>query len=178
MPTIEGLIAAYSRFVQLPWDRSVSGSERVWLAIYPPREERRLRARIGEFEIATKAAGHGWTEFDLKDEFAAWMAKQEYREAYFEDPEALEPLLDSFGDELTERVRERLDEDENTVVGLIGLGSLFGLYKVSHLLERVNEHIRGRLLAFFPGERDNGNYRLLDARDGWNYLAVPIEAED
>ena len=29
-------------------------------------------------------------------------------------------------------------------------------------------------MLFFPGEFENNNYRLLDARDGWNYLAVPI----
>ena len=34
--------------------------------------------------------------------------------------------------------------------------------------------IRGRLALFFPGDVDNNNYRLLDARDGWNYLAIPI----
>jgi hypothetical protein len=33
------------------------------------------------------------------------------------------------------------------------------------------------LLVFFPGQFDNNNYRLLDARDGWNYLAVPITAD-
>jgi hypothetical protein len=38
----------------------------------------------------------------------------------------------------------------------------------------VEGDIRGRLVIFFPGEYDSNNYRLLDARDGWNYLAVPI----
>jgi len=33
-------------------------------------------------------------------------------------------------------------------------------------------------LVFFPGERDGSNYRLLDARDGWNYLATPIAAQE
>jgi len=44
----------------------------------------------------------------------------------------------------------------------------------SGLIEAVSPSIRGRLLVFFPGERQGHNYRLLDARDGWNYLAVPI----
>ena len=35
----------------------------------------------------------------------------------------------------------------------------------------------GRLLVFFPGEVEGNNYRLLDARDGWNYLATPITAD-
>ena len=30
------------------------------------------------------------------------------------------------------------------------------------------------LSIFFPGQYEQNNYRLLDARDGWNYLAVPI----
>src|SRR5437870_4368748 len=29
------------------------------------------------------------------------------------------------------------------------------------------------LLVFFPGVYEQSNYRLLDARDGWNYHAVP-----
>ena len=33
---------------------------------------------------------------------------------------------------------------------------------------------RGRLVVFFPGQYEQNNYRLLDARDGWNYMAVPI----
>ena len=46
--------------------------------------------------------------------------------------------------------------------------------RVSQLMERVAPTIRGRLLVFFPGEHEHTTYRLLDARDGWNYLAVPI----
>ena len=32
----------------------------------------------------------------------------------------------------------------------------------------------GRLLLGFPGKHNSGIYRLLDARDSWNYHAVPI----
>jgi hypothetical protein len=32
--------------------------------------------------------------------------------------------------------------------------------------------------VFFPGVYENNNYRLLDARDGWNYLAVPITMQE
>jgi len=49
---------------------------------------------------------------------------------------------------------------------------------VSDLMSAVDSSIRGRLLAFFPGEFENNNYRLLDARDGWNYLAVPITTRE
>jgi hypothetical protein len=32
-------------------------------------------------------------------------------------------------------------------------------------------------MIFFPGEREGNTYRFLGARDGWDYLAVPILAE-
>ncbi len=64
--------------------------------------------------------------------------------------------------------------DENTVVAVYGAASLFGFTRVSLVLKEVVRDIRGRLVLFFPGEYEENNYRLLDARDGWNYLAVPI----
>jgi hypothetical protein len=30
------------------------------------------------------------------------------------------------------------------------------------------------MVVTFPGTHQGGIYRLLDARDGWNYHAVPI----
>jgi hypothetical protein len=45
---------------------------------------------------------------------------------------------------------------------------------VSALLDALNEAVAGRLLIFFPGGHEGNSYRLLDARDGWNYLATPI----
>jgi hypothetical protein len=38
--------------------------------------------------------------------------------------------------------------------------------------------VPGRLLQTFPGTHEGGIYRLLDARDGWNYLAVSIPSTD
>ena len=64
--------------------------------------------------------------------------------------------------------------DENTVVAVQGIACLFGFIRVSDVVNAVEASIRGRLLVFFPGEYANNNYRLLDARDGWNYLAIPI----
>jgi hypothetical protein len=32
--------------------------------------------------------------------------------------------------------------------------------------------------VFFPGSREGNVYKLLDAREGWNYLATPITAFD
>jgi hypothetical protein len=64
----------------------------------------------------------------------------------------------------------------NDVLALIGGGGLFGLHSVSTLIEQIESHIPGRLVIFFPGEHDarNNSYRLLGAKDGWGYLAVPI----
>lgn len=68
--------------------------------------------------------------------------------------------------------------DESTVVAIYGVASLFGFLKTSELVSKVEPMIRGRLLVFFPGEYENNTFRFLDARDGWNYLAVPITAEE
>jgi hypothetical protein len=41
-------------------------------------------------------------------------------------------------------------------------------------LKSCDKDFKGRLLIFFPGEFEQNHYRLLDARDGWDYLARPI----
>ena len=64
------------------------------------------------------------------------------------------------------------------VIGVYGIASLFGFVRVSELMKAVEGDVRGRIAVFFPGEYEDGNYRLLDARDGWNYLAVPITAQE
>lgn len=181
MAGIEGLVKAYERFVRLPWDQALAGAQRAWFAIYEPTQERRLRLRIPEFEVATKNAGHGWTQVDLTDAFAHWMAGHEYREAYFESPEDMTLALEDFAAAIVAQLHDALHAptaDANTVVAVVGIGSLFGLMYASDLLKKVTPAIRGRLLIFFPGQRNGSNYRLLDARDGWNYLAVPIEATE
>lgn len=182
MSRVEELSKAYKGFVRLQWNKRVAQEERVWFALYEPAEERRLRFRIGEFEEATLRAGHGWLVCDLTDEFARWMASHEYRESYFESPGDLtEDLLDDFVEHVAVAVVSVLASplaDERSVVAIHGLGSLFGLLRVSRLLEMISQEVRGRLLVFFPGEHERGNYRLLDARDGWNYLAVPINAQE
>jgi hypothetical protein len=67
--------------------------------------------------------------------------------------------------------------DENAVIALKGVGSLFGLLKVKDVVDRLAPLVRGKLLIFFPGSYENNNYRLLDGYDGWNYLAIPITAD-
>jgi hypothetical protein len=177
---IETRIRAYRSFVALPWLQRLSGAERVWMVIYPPTDERRLRKRIAEFELATKAAGHSWKLVDITPSFAQWMASQRYRENYFVSPDDMSLALANFASVLAKQVRAELDGDDvddATVVALVGAGSLFGLQpvRVSTLVEEIDDAVKGRLLIFFPGEKDGSNYRLLDARDGWNYLAIAID---
>ncbi len=178
MARIEDLAERYARHIAAPWQRTVSGAQRVVMVVYDKELERTLRARKLLFENATRAAGHDWREVDITDAFAGWMANDEYREDYFASPEDLRLKLDAeFPIDLAERVRSVLaarEVTENTVVALFGVGSLFGLTRVSQLLKHIERDIRGRLVVLFPGQFEANNYRLLDARDGWNYLAVPI----
>jgi hypothetical protein len=181
MSYIDDLLKAYSRFAQIPWDQTVAGPQRVWIVVYPPEQERRLRMRIREFEIATREADHAWQLIDLTDAFGQWLGAHDYREPYFESPADLSLALDDFAEHLADQVSAGLRADnagDTTVVALMGLASLFGVARVSRLIEAVNSDICGRLLAFFPGELEGTNYRLLGARDGWNYLAIPITATE
>jgi hypothetical protein len=180
MGKIEDLVAAYTRFVRLPWERNLAGPQKCWFVVYDPRDERRLRSRLTLFELATREARHSWTLCDLTDAFAEWMVKEEYRDSYFASPDDLDLILGDFRRATGDRVRDVLcaaGSDEDSVVAVLGVASLFGFLKVSAMVEDVAPAIRGRLLVFFPGEHEGNNYRLLDARDGWNYLAVPIMME-
>jgi hypothetical protein len=73
------------------------------------------------------------------------------------------------------RVRQELAKcGMDDILALAGAGALFGLTRISSLIEAVAPAIPGRLLVLFPGRYERGTYRLLDARDGWNYRATPI----
>lgn len=177
MSEIEALVEAYRAQLRLPWERSLAGARRVWFAVYDPAQERRLRLHLPEFEIATQQAQHGWSLVDLTDSFARWMAGHEYRESYFAEPELMELALADYAASVEQTLVAALEApggDEDTVVAVAGLASLFGLTRASPLIEAAAPHIRGRLLVFFPGHYEQNNYRLLDARDGWSYLATPI----
>ncbi len=183
MSRIDVLRQNYQRVCGLPWDRHVAGPQRVWLAVYDKEDERRLRLRMSLFEQATAQAGHRWHAIDLTDSFALWLGAppySDYAASYFEKPSRLgKAALDAFQKTVAGRLTDVLrsvDHGEETVVALSGVASLFGFLHVSELLPMVQDHIRGRLLVFFPGVYEQDNYRLLEARDGWNYQAVPITA--
>ena len=56
---------------------------------------------------------------------------------------------------------------------------LYDFVHVSTVVEALEAHrFPGVLLLFFPGEREGSTYRFLGARTGWDYLAIPILAEN
>ena len=65
MSRVDDLIANYQRFVKLPWPTGLAPAQRVWMAVYAPEEERRLRLHLPEFETASKSAGHDWALIDI-----------------------------------------------------------------------------------------------------------------
>lgn len=180
------LLAAYRQHLEVPWQAGLASIQRVIFAVYDKTDELRLRAYVDEFALATQDAKKKWLLVDLTNAFPVWMAAQEFRDAYFESPEDLAGyptgeltgfLADTVRD-LKARIQSEADAD--TVVALLGVGSLFGLARVSSVVEGIKDAISGRLLVFFPGEHhpENHTYSLLDARDGWNYLAIPLLAKD
>jgi Domain of unknown function (DUF1788) len=185
MTRLDLLKKNYQRVCGLPWDRNVAGPQRVWLAVYDKEDERKLRLRLGLFEEATHHAGHRWHALDLTDAFADWMCSPEnaaYAEGYFESPDLLDDaVLADFKQSVVSRIRAalgHLPEADDAVLALYGVASLFGFLRISEVLPLVEGDVRGRLLVFFPGVYEQDNYRLLDARDGWNYHAVPITASE
>jgi len=177
---VKRLIQSYSRYIAVPWRSDAAAAQRVIFCVYNEDEELRLRARIDEFEIVTRQAGHDWVVFDLTDTFAQWLTSQRYAKSYFQRPQLLSTLLPKYLAFIAEEFAtflEAKESDEKSVVALKGVGSLFGFLKVKDVVDKLAPMVKGRLLVFFPGSYENNNYRLLDGYDGWNYLAVPITAD-
>jgi hypothetical protein len=178
MSKIQSLLDSYARYLNLPWQSRLSSQERVWFCLYNPANERRLRARLDSFRLATQEANHGWLPLDITCSFETWLSQHEYRDQFFANPQGAAPAYDLFQEDLAQKLVQDLEaSDSSTVAALVGVGALFGLIRVSNLIEAIAPSIKGRLLVFFPGTYHNFVYRLLDARDGWNYLAIPIEAK-
>jgi hypothetical protein len=179
MSEIDDLIKNYRDEVQRPWTPGLSSSERVWFVVYSPRIERQVRMRMISFRSDTEQSGHPWTEIDLTNSFGRWLASNPYRDRYFARPKLASSLLPTFEKKLPEIVRQQIfgsSASESSVVALTGTSALFGLTRVSSLIASVESSVPGRLVVFFPGTWQDNQFRLLDARDGWNYQAVPITA--
>ena len=180
MNRIKRLVESYSKYIAVPWRSDAAPAQRVIFCVYNENEELRLRARIDEFEIATRQAGHEWAVFDLTDTFAYWLTSQRYIKSYFQKPHLLSTLIPRYLVFIEDKFSAFLTENQigqECVVALEGVGSLFGFLKVKEVVDKLAPKVKGRLLVFFPGTYENNNYRLLDGYDGWNYLAVTITAD-
>ena len=177
---IDLLVEAYEKVVKEPWSSALSGQERIWFLVYDPAEQRKVDLRIGDFETTTIKAKKRWVSVSLKNCFPLWMSNHDYREEYFNEPESLVDQLEAefkqFAIDYMVSEFKKLETDENTLIAVRDISSLFGFNRMSDVLSGCSHSFKGRLLLFFPGEYDKNQYRLLDARDGWNYLARPITA--
>jgi hypothetical protein len=180
MSAVDRLLSNYSRQVRLPWPTNVSGKQRVWLAVYPPSEERRVRARLPQFEALTLEASHRWIIVDLTRLLPEFVAAHKYRESIFQQPQHLRVgnQLEIQAADLVKKTCSREEVDAGSVVTVMGLASLFDFVRVSSLIDRVEDAVPGRLLIFFPGEYVANVYRFMDARDGFNYMAIPITSTE
>lgn len=181
MTDLDSLISNFTTQVSNPWALNLAPAQRCWMVVYPPTEERRIRARIQAFENAAVAASRSWQLVDISDEPGRWIADHPFAGRYFSKPEMLSTAtLHEFRKQLVSRILEQAANanDPNGVVAIIGVGSLFGFAETSWLLNELSPGVAGRLVMLFPGEHRNNNYRLLEAREGWNYLALPITTSE
>lgn len=181
MSRLKRLLRSYAQYIAIPWRPEAAAAQRVIFCVYDEADELQMRAKIDEFELATRQAGHEWACFDLTNAFPEWIKNEDYATSYFAEPELLKDLLpDEFLDFIAQRFEAwaaQVPLTEGTVVAVMGVGSLFGFVKVKDCIDRLAPRIEGRMVVFFPGSYENNNYRLLDGYDGWNYLAVPITAD-
>ena len=181
MNKLDRLVQSYDRHIAVPWQSELAPDQRVIFCVYNEADELRLRAKIDEFEIATKNAQHDWALFNLTDTFAHWMSSQKYATSYFEQPDLLPAVLATFLTFIAKEFQSFLAQNNpgtNAVVAVIGVGSLFGFLKIKSIVDQLAPTVAGRLLIFFPGSHEDNNYRLLNGYDGWNYHAVAITADN
>ena len=175
---IDFLLEAFEKVLNEPWSSALSGQERIWFLVYDPAEQRKIDFRLGDFETATLKSGKKWKTISLKSCFPSWMSNHEYREDYFNNPEYIVDQLEaefiSYAIQFLKGELNQTIHDQDTIIAIKDISSLFGFVRFSEVLKSCDKDFQGRLLIFFPGEFDQNHYRLLDARDGWDYLARPI----
>ena len=175
---IDQLLTAFEKVVNEPWSNTLSGQERIWFLVYDPAEQRKVDLRTGDFETATIKAGKKWKSISLKLCFPRWMTNHEYRDDYFSNPEYIVDQLEAefipFAIRFLKDELIKTNSDRDTLIAIKDVSSLFGFVRLSEILKSCDKDFNGRLLIFFPGEFEHNQYRLLDARDGWDYLARPI----
>jgi hypothetical protein len=177
--TFDDILTAYVKQVGLPWASDVPPAGRIWVVWYEKALQSKFTGRLGEFEQATLKAGHGWHQVNLSPWFGKWIAQHEFFDALVEQPKELRGLLPEIEDGVVTLLKQALNAcSSNDILALDGCGSLFGIARISSLISRVADFVPGRLLIGFPGKHSGGVYRLLDARDGWNYHAIPIPPDN
>lgn len=181
MSRVSDLVNAYKAELALPWRTGLSGGERVWMLVYPPELERSMRAALPQLELATTDADHGWRMVDITDSLGCWLANHRYAQPFFEAPSDLTPaIIDQFESNLATEICQQLAEAQSdVVVALVGIGSVFPFLRASSLIKAIDDEVNGRLLVLFPGlhDPDTHSFRLLDARDGFNYRARVIDPQ-
>ena len=185
MSRFELLLERYKAHLAMPLREGLPLSQRVWMLVYSPDDDRRMINRIGEFEIATKDSNLNWIRVDVTGAFADWMDTfdSEERAACLNDPEVIEEYANpGFRDylcDVLDKTRKTVpgDKVDQTVFALTGLMELYDFIHVSTVIDALDTSFKGILLIFFPGEREGNTYKFLGARTGWDYLAVPILAE-
>ena len=181
MSRVSDLVHSYKAELPLAWNDNVSGGERVWMLVYPPDLYRQMRHALPGLELATTQAGRAWVVLDVTDDFGRWLSSHRHAEAFYEEPSDLtQSILDQFETMLVARIRQALEvAPANAVVALVGIGSIFPFLRASSVIKSVDSAVTGRLLVLFPGLHDpeTHSFRLLDARDGFNYRARVIDPQ-
>lgn len=179
MPSkIDQLLDSFEKVVNEPWSSSLSGQERIWFLVYDPADQRKIDLRMGDFETLSVKASKKWTSISMKMCFPQWMANHEYKEEYFREPEYIVDQLETefipYAIRFLKEELARIDQTPDTLIAIKDVSALFGFSRLSEILKSCDKEFKGRMMVFFPGEFENNQYRLLDARDGWDYLARPI----
>ncbi|MFO7839494.1 MAG: hypothetical protein R6X08_08355, partial [Desulfosalsimonadaceae bacterium] len=126
MSRVKRLIDAYAKHIVIPWRTDAAAAQRVIFCVYNENDERRLRAKIDEFELSTRQSGHDWALFDLTHLFAEWMASQKYAEKYFRNPQLLQTRLHNYLNYIVQQFTQFLSEtkaNKNSVAAICGVGS-------------------------------------------------------
>jgi hypothetical protein len=181
MSKIDQLAAVFRDHIGVGWPAGSSGAQRVIMLVYDPNDERTLRNNFALFAQAAQTHEYAWHSVDLTSAFADWLGAHRYREEYFNEPDMLlagaNERFVKYAADVVLQVLKRPQHTAREIVGLTGAASVFGIASLSDILARVEYAIKGRLAVFFPGRSRDGRYRLLDARDGWDYHAVAIQVE-
>ena len=176
MSKVNQLIVKFENIIKEPWPTGLSGQEKVWFLIFDPIDLRKVHFKLGEFEMATKNANREWLLISLNDSFTNWLSQHDYKESFFEEPQYIsDALQEEFREYIILEINKKsIQNSENTLLVLKDASAIFGFIKLSEIVQDLSNKIKGRLMVFFPGEFTNNQYRLMDARDGWDYLARPI----